>query len=229
MKVAICYNGFARNYMPYFYNTKAKLIDSNPDYDFDIYISTWDTINSAESHAYERRNDSNFNSLDVYTLKNLINPVSMQIDKFKGSIFEKYSKYKGVNNTKAVFSQFYKLLQVKQLMEQHIEMYELKYDIVIKLRFDYEILSIIKFQELDMNLFHVEDENGGTEWISDKFSISNLENFKIFTNFYNQIEILMIELGTNIPELLLAEYFKKVNLLILKNKLLNPVSWPPRF
>jgi hypothetical protein len=229
-KVAICLTGHIRNYNNYFHKLYENIILNNSGkFEFDVLVSTWSNINSKNSHSHVRRNNTDFSKIDISELYSVINPKIILVEKEEIDIFKKFENISGTNITKSVFSQFYKVNQIFKFLEEYQISNQINYKYIIRSRFDFEIFNKINLEEIDPNFFNVEDETYDMDWISDKFCITNFNNFKIFSNFYSELENLILENGTNIPEKLMAIHFKKNNIEVKKNKILNPYSWPPRY
>ena len=185
MNIAICISGFIRNSL---YNKSlfTNLIDNNPNMNFNIFIDTWDVYNSSISHAFIRRNYDNFNKVDINKLIENYKPNVINIENYNNEIFNYYEHYKGTNITQAVFSQFYKVQKCKRLMTDYMKSNNCKYDYIIRTRFDliYNKINLLNF---DTNIMFFEEEHI-SNWISDKFSISNYQNFIIYSDFFDNLE-----------------------------------------
>lgn len=215
MRVAICFTGHVREYIKY--KNILNILTRDRSHEYDIFISTWDIKNTINSHSFERRGYNDFNKINISEIIEIYNPVSYLVEKNNDLIFNKYQKYKGTNNPIAVFSQFYKVNQVSKIMNDYAVSNDYNYDLVIRTRFDVEISNEFNINNYFNEYFNVEEDGCGNKWCSDKFSISTYNNFMIFSNFFNEIENLIISNMTNIPEILLDIYLDRNNIKKLKH------------
>lgn len=217
-KVAICICGFIRNYEKCYQSLFDNIIRNNEDkYIFDIFISTWDKRNTKFSRAFDKRNIDDFSDIPINDIKKIFTPKVLFIETYDPLYFDKYKIYKGTNEPKSLFSQFYKLRQMGNILEDYTQAMETSYDFVIRIRFDIEIPKRIYLDTLDTNILYIEDE-WGNNWASDKFSISNYKNFLLYTKFFNHIEELIKRTNDNVPEILLALYLSDEKVFVEKIK-----------
>ena len=216
-KVAVCISGYVRDFESTYQNLFDNMMSYNKDYQFDIFIHTWNTINSKNTQLYSRGgNDNrkffdNFNKYDYQKLISLYNPKSICIDVTNDTSFKRYEKYQLGNNPLGVFSQFYKVSKCNELVKSTNELSDTDYDIFIRTRFDANIKPI-SLDNLNLNDIDLYVENDGvtlSNWISDKFGIMNKKGFDAYSNFYYNLENLIVEFKTTIPEYLLFYHLSK--------------------
>lgn len=232
MRVAVCISGYIRNYKPYWDIFVKNVIDANPTFTFDIFISTWSQTNTKNSLAYERRGDTNFSDIDITALYNAFNPVSIMIERSDSDLFKEKEVYRAQDrriNVPATFSQFYKVRNVGVLLQEYAKARNIEYNMVIRHRFDYELKNPIKLEQYDPACIYVENESYDMTWISDKFAICSYQNFITYSKFYDNFQRLIDSSGKIIPEELFPIYFKENNIEIRKTDTLNPATWPPRY
>ena len=225
-KAAVCFSGHVRNYSAYLDFFKTNIIDANRGYDFDVFISTWSTRNTINSHAY-KRGEIDCNTFDINDLIQAYNPTSILIEKCNVDVFHQYKHYIGGAIPEAVFAQFYKLKQVFKLLSSYKESNNLNYEVVIRARFDYRFKHDINIEGIDLSNFNVENEGMGEDWVSDKFSISTYDIFMVYATFFDNLERLIHKTQQNISERLLSRFLVENNIKVFKNDMLNPYSWPP--
>lgn len=235
-RVAICISGHMREYKKLKSKFYSNFIECNPDYDFDIFISTWNTKNTVISHAYQRRNYENFELLDINEIIEHYNPVDIIFEENNDELFSKFDYIRGVNITRAVISQFYKINQVGNLMINYSENNNIRYDYIVRIRPDVFFREPVILDKLDMSLINLEYDDvglrpdgtvsafGSPGWISDKMLIMDIEKFKVFIEIYNKFENLVNKTGHNIPEILIYRHFLDNNLPYIKLNELN-ISW----
>ena len=210
-KVAICISGYVRDFENSYQNLFDNIIGCNPKYNFDIFIHTWDVVNSKNTQLYSRNGTdnrkffNNFNKINYEKLLSAYNPKSICVEQYENTHFQHYSEYQFGNNPLGVFSQFYKVSECSKLVMSYSMFDNKEYDIFIRTRFDAEVTPI-NLDNLDLlkNDFYVE-EDGVTipNWISDKFSIMNKLGFIGYANFYYNLKNLMLQHKTSVSEYLL--------------------------
>lgn len=214
--VALCISGHVRDFEKTSANLFENVIFANPNYKFDVFISTWNIVNSKNSEMSRRGNSSerlafeNLNEIDYKKVVDTYNPKVIEVEFPRDDYFSKYSKYTGTpNNPIGVFSQFYKVKKSLKLILDYPN-----YDVVIRGRFDLKFSKKIVFDNFDFtkDIVYIEDEQYPRNWASDKFAIMNYRSSILYSNFYDRIEEYMIKLGTTIPEIMLAEYFNSSNI-----------------
>lgn len=214
--VALCISGHVRDFENASPNLFYNIVSANPNYKFDIFISTWNVVNSKNSEiarrgiSNERLAYDNFNEIDYTKVFRTYNPRVMEVESPRDDYFSKYSKYAGTpNNPISVFSQFYKVKKVLKLILDYP-----KYDVVIRTRFDLKLLRKIHLDDFDFNknIIYIEDEQYPRNWASDKLAIMNSESSIYYSNFYDSIEEYMVKLKTTVPEIMLAEYLNSSNI-----------------
>jgi hypothetical protein len=214
-KAAICISGHMREYHLLLDDFRNNIINCNPNWEFDIFISTWDIVSSSVSHAFERRNYVNLNKVNIENIKKQFNPIKLEVEVNDDEMFSFVDHMKGTNNIRATFSQFYKVQKVGYLMLQHAEKEKIDYRCVIRMRPDICFINEIILDNYDFDFINLESENFGA-WVQDKILLTNLQNYKIYINFFDNIERLYYKIGNNIPEVLLYHYFTELNLKFTK-------------
>ena len=226
-RVAICICGFVRDFEKTYQNIFDTIINNNPNYEFDIFIHTWDKINTKNSQLFITGGDGrnaydNFNTYDYNRLIQIYNPKSICIDRYNDDNFKRFEKYLNPklpgNNPIAVFSQFYKVSKCLEqvLMEQRLK--NINYDIIIRTRFDLNAnpINLDEFEVTD-NILYVENEGLPENWTSDKFAIMNTKVTEAYASFYHNLESLIDQTNICLPEVLMAVFFKTLNIQINKS------------
>lgn len=76
-KVAICISGFVRDYERFHKSLFDNIIEYNKNYfEFDIFISTWDTRNTKISRSFIERKMNDFSDIDIEDIKRFYNPIT---------------------------------------------------------------------------------------------------------------------------------------------------------
>jgi hypothetical protein len=226
-KVAVCISGFVRDFEKTHQNLFDNIINNNPNYQFDIFIHTWDKINTQSSQLFIRgdidgRNAyDNFNTYDSNRLIQIYNPKSICIDRYGDDNFKKFEKYLianngaglGGNNPIAVFSQFYKVAKCAEMAISNEHLTGEKYDIIIRTRFDLNANPInLDDFELTDDMIYLENDGSLGDWSSDKFAIMNGAVNEVYRSFYYNLESLIDQTNVCLPERLMAAFFKALNI-----------------
>ena len=202
-KAAILIPGLPRWYEHTIESLRENVIESNPEFEFDIFLSLWNATNDRK----DRENSLTF--LDKTYIDQVIeayNPKShiiMNYEKMEKKFsdinyprYEKYIKdiehevYKGKDFClHALFMQFWGCLKAGELLERHYE----NYDVVIKWRYDLlaksplQLNKFIEHENYDSSIFGVANDHHG---IVDFMFIGNQENMKIPMNVFNFVNNL---------------------------------------
>lgn len=231
-KVALCISGYVRDFENSYQNLFSNIINNNSNYDFDIFIHTWDIVNSKNTQLYGRNGKdkrkffNNFNKINYEKLISTYNPKSICIEKYDDTHFQRYSDYQFGNNPLAVFPQFYKVTECGKLVTSYSMFDNQEYDIFIRTRFDSEVKPInldnLNLTEKD---FYVETDGVTIKnWISDKFSIMNKNGFNAYINFYQNLENLILQHKTTIPEYLLFYHLKNSQIKFSKSSEIGQIK-----
>lgn len=226
-KVAVCISGFVRDFEKTHQNLFDNIINNNPNYQFDIFIHTWDKINTKNSQLFIRgdvdgRNAyDNFNKYDSNRLIELYNPKSICIDRYSDDNFKKFEKYITAyvastlpgNNPIAVFSQFYKVSKCAEMVISNEHLTGEKYDMIIRTRFDLNSnpINLDEFELAD-DVIYLETDAMMNDWSSDKFAIMNGKVNEIYRSFYYNLESLIDQTNLCLPERLMAGFFNALNI-----------------
>lgn len=223
-KVAICLSGHVRDYEKNLRSIKKYLVDP---LNADVYMHTWDTIgkqkNSTnfvvgpipdETQALDLEKIKailTFKSIKVENNKDYLEELDKKINNKKFFIYgmflnEKQGKLGGQAEPKYIYSQLYSVKESFKLIKNLDD-----YDIIIKLRADYNLMTGVEEKELDQavqkNVLVVPNvpySNHGhpicclcnsdiehddhIEDICDIFSFGNKETMKYYMEIYDYLE-----------------------------------------
>jgi hypothetical protein len=226
-KVAVCISGFVRDFEKTHQNLFDNIINNNPNYQFDIFIHTWDKINTQSSQLFIRGNIDgrnaydNFNTYDYNKLVDIYKPKSICVDRYSDDNFKRFQKYSTAqdglglpgNNPIAVFSQFYKVSKCAEMVISNEHLTGEKYDVIIRTRFDLNAnpINLDEF-ELTDDVIHLENDGSLSDWSSDKFAIMNGKVNEIYRSFYYNLESLIDQTNICLPERLMAGFFRALNI-----------------
>ena len=227
MKIAICFSGEPRFVNECFPLIKKNIIDVN-DY-IDFFIHTWFSDDIVDKKLYTNSissfGESTIKKDVIEDINRLYNPKSIIVEtpiKFNsdvdwGSSMDRYfSGYKESGYSKIDFrdikiSNMYSFLYSNMksiLLKKEYELKNgIKYDAVVRFRFDNIVKSPILFLNYDMNFFHYQEMGQPDRMVSDWINFSNSNNMdtfsSIFNNFENITKICLSNYGAYSPESLI--------------------------
>jgi hypothetical protein len=203
MKIAFCLSGHLRTY--------DKCIESflkfknyvNNFGDIDTFISTWEETSNFQDSLHEYDNSSHEEKIcDINKIKNYYNPLSISFHSYGQvennlihnffkpnfdftSIGGRYSKLNIPHHMRA----FYLLYQVSQLREHFEKINNFKYDIIFRIRPDYEFndtYKILNLSNIEKNTFysyyHFHND------IDDQFGYSDSSTFSKYSKIFFNLE-----------------------------------------
>ena len=211
MRTALLLSGNFRNGAECAQSIKNNLI--NP-YNMDVFID----------YTY---NPFGLSECDYNQLVNIYNPISITYEptpqEFSDflKIYEEkvpnFKKYTEVNEW-SLFAMWYKLKRVNDLKSKYELEHNFKYDIVIKARFDIEILDRINLIQRD-NTIHIPigwDHRGG---YNDIFAYADSKSMDYYCSLFDYM-IPYLDEGTWLhPESLLKTHLDKSDISIMRNSM----------
>jgi hypothetical protein len=176
MKIALCLSGQPRELEEGYSYWKKNLLDH---YDVDIFVHSWN------SHL----NDD---------IVGLYDPTLRTFEDYKFSPeYDKIYEQNCIHETslpRYSLSQFYSILQSRNLKNQYEDQNNLKYDWVIRGRFDYALNISFDFNNLDNTLIYVpkrkyiKADNTHEYCFCDLFAFGSSENMNKYMSVYEHIE-----------------------------------------
>lgn len=234
MKIALCLSGQPRNAVLTSNRIKKTILDNN---DVDVFLHSWHDPNDTSFHKrcpghWDRSADWDIDKklIEIYKPKSYIfeKPKYWENSNMKISIenikrcfdyglkdpdgIEKFEKY----IVNICHSQWYSNLKVNFLKEEYSISNNIKYDCVIKLRYDVAPSSKIDFNNLKINenTFYYQNSNQPLNMVNDWFAMGSEKTMNKWACLYFFIEQLHYQSITNdniwCNELLL-KYFLKNN------------------
>ena len=203
MKKAICLSGHLRTYQ----KTSRVTLENIGGHDSDIFISTWDTTappsNWRNSKEKVESTDDHLNKLmEIYQPKLLEVEV---FDDFKRNYADDLKRKKLFDSVEPMM---YKIWRSNQLRIEYQKIKNLKYDFIVRLRFDLLVDKKIEYINLDNKLSVLPCHRA--ERISDIFSIAPPEIMDSYCDAYNHLgEFLQTTQSLYCAEALLNWHLKR--------------------
>jgi len=176
-----------------------KIITPNPTYQFDIIFSTWDIkYIDCNSDCTSNINENKFITINENELINIYNPVEYSVldyKKFFNHLNDLNIRQQFIKNNhnidindrtieRTIF-QFYICEKAILTLEEYEKSKNIKYDVIIRYRFDLFCNENILLDNYNLNIIHGIKKNG---CIPDWLFIGNNENMKKLMKVYNKIE-----------------------------------------
>jgi hypothetical protein len=200
MKVSVCLHGQPRLYMKGYENIQ-QLVKNNTQHTFDFFYHTYysetlvGTSYKSSNYRYIEPNELIIEKNIIQQLCELYKPKSYSYDapiQFdlttieKSQMYDKCSEREKTNGNNCV-SNIYSVYSVSKLLKQYVEENNVKYDLIITIRFDF--LGNLGNINLDlMNNSHFSTSYVKERvYIVDSIVISNYTNFILYASAYNNL------------------------------------------
>jgi hypothetical protein len=235
MKLAICLSGHLRTYQQTIENF-LKVKDFLSQFsDIDIFISTWDTINSNSSWSRSLNTTSeNNDEINEKEIIQLYKPRKINIENFNKlkhlfltKNFTDFNpqenlkdKRRGDNDFLYAVSQFYKIFDCNSLKSQYENQNGFIYDLVIRQRFDHSFINFVDLNSLNREIVHIginhEYDLQDPTWTlsngystCDQFAIGSSKNMDLYSSVYSNLcNLLKKETYSECGERILWEHLK---------------------
>lgn len=186
MKIAICISGQPRNLNKSYPGIKEKLLDP---YSPDVFIHTWynkEDIGTNRVNSWGHKIEENLNQ---FTLSNIFEKYNPKKFKIENQInFCLPLELQDTNYHFNMTSMLYSMNEANNLKKQYEAENNFKYDVVIRTRFDLNILDELNILSLDLNnKIHCLNDCSHYNGVNDQFAIGNSQNMDIFNSSYNII------------------------------------------
>jgi hypothetical protein len=219
MKVAVLLSGKFRNSYEEYKSIKKNLIDK---YNADIFIN----------YVYD-------NTIDINPIEliNLYNPKNIQFTQLPNTVIDmvdtvsNYSKA-DESNTLSIFSMWYGIKKTNELKVNYELENNFKYDVVIRARFDTEILNKVELKLVQNSIFIPigSDHRGG---YNDLFAYGSSNTMDYYCSTFDNLIQYIIDGELIHPECLLRYHLDKHNFtfirtnipLKLRGRLVNEVDY----
>lgn len=234
MKVAVCISGHLRSFSEGYDYFFKNIIEANPGFKFDFFVSTWDV----RDWRTEDRNKHTKNIFEDFN--NIYNPVTMDIE---DNIVWDTSKYmphvhnvrwlkKGYGGIRSngghILGMYYKIKKSNDLKVSYELKNNFKYDLVIRHRTDFAIEKSINLERILDNAKETiyipncdeKARNSGIP-IRDVFAVSSSENMDYYSSLFDNIDFIVKKYDMFRPEPMLYNYLsenKDIKTLELINK-----------
>jgi hypothetical protein len=193
MKIALLFAGQPR-YLDEGYELLYDKILSK--YDADCFVHTWwdEELSGKKLEFYPTLtyNRTYFYKKNVLeTIMSLYKPKAMMYQKQKD--FKIFPANYGLGNAISPYSQAFSVMKVNELKNQYSTSSNTSYDLVIRCRFDCDLIKFnINLEEyIETPFIHTKvgfHSQDNYEYITDQFAISSSNVMDIYCNLYNKIE-----------------------------------------
>ena len=193
MKIALLLTGQFRNIAETYPHIKGRILDRfNPD----VFISTWNPSDKIKNSLRSETIDI-LDSLNSQEVLDIFNPKKYSSDDFNSPfIQEKITRANlyidktpstGEINAISVFSMWYKIQDCLNLMVDYENKFSIKYDYIIKCRFDLKFHNSLPLPKNDSDIIIPP----GYDWrdgINDLFAFGSRESMIYYCSMFNFLE-----------------------------------------
>lgn len=193
-RAAIALSGFVRNY-DNIENIIKFIIEPNPDYEFDFFLFFYqeNIINTSkkftEMHNFKQDVDGNkvidkykpvaYDSISIFELQNKF------IENKLENLFIEKERKETIYNT--ILGQMYMCEQSMNLVDKYSSLNNIKYDLVVRYRFDMFTDTPLIFDNYKLNTINAIYHKGSAiDWLFFSTYENMSEFMKVFTNLLNR-------------------------------------------
>ena len=202
MRVALCFSGGIK----YPENGLQSLKKIFPSCDVKIFMHTWDiherddflkTVHGLTCKEPEKTVITDFNFLSRYNYENLLienyDTKQQEFEEiFNSLIFKEYpTTSDGRNIGVGMISMHYSIWKSNQLKKYYEKCHQMKFDLVVRMRYDSEFPFTINFLDYVDNPEEMIYIPWGDDWlggINDQFAIGNSEIIDIYSNVFVNLQ-----------------------------------------
>lgn len=196
MRIALCMFG-----MPRSIKTGRDILGEAfiNKYNPDVFVHTWMEHPYPNCYKGGYIQDTTNRIENINKIMTYYKPLSMTVDKH-----HIYKDWYSTEDKKpiiqaATISMFESIYLVNQLKIKYENENNMKYDVVIHCRFDFNLLTPIYFENYDMNNIYFKETGDSPQvMLNDFIFFSSSENIDILTNIYNNLKEVIYSFS-NIP------------------------------
>lgn len=223
-RLAVCLSGLVRTYRDTWVNFRDGLLAVNPDYDIDIFISTWTIEHSNRSMERTRRlawcgeHAPPFpeNPIDYIDLQTRYRPQVLEVEAPIEFPVPWYVSTPGAN-IQSLVSMWYKIWRADTLRRRHEQVLGFTYDAVARVRFDTMLPFPIRVAGRDLSTVYCPSMMQPRcypdfDWTNDKFALSSSHNMSLYSTWMWEVPNLVAAGVPCHPEVLLFEHLRRKGL-----------------
>lgn len=174
MKIALCLSGQARSVKQGYEYVKKNLLDGN---DVTVFCHVWESPEVVDIELYK--------------------PEALMIEKALTNDLSKYTRvpppqpnWKIKDPARAAWNLMYSLKVANELKRVYEDEHNMKFDWVVRSRYDFALNTRIPFDELDNTKLYIPNcrMTVGRDFGNDQFAFSSSENMDKYADGFNHIE-----------------------------------------
>jgi hypothetical protein len=227
-RAALCFSGQLRNVELGFKHIDANLIQPNCwDFEFDIFVHSWfekSYIGNSFIASNGAAASTTIGSDTIKTLYELYNPRRMLLEHQIFFDEKDYNTRKSaLIKPKNTLSKNFSIKRVGGLIDEYERENNIRYDVVVQLRFDLGIQSPINLNDFDLTKVNVSTHGVWMgEGVDVSHAIMNSNLFHQYHQFYDSIDLCFRQYNVEFcDERLMHKYFDISNIPYVRNSLLN--------
>lgn len=205
MRVAVLLSGQFRNSYKEYETIKKNLIDR---YNADVFIY----------YTYKDNIE-----VDISNLINLYNPVNIEFEEYPDKINDLVQSVSHIekapeSNTSSIFYMWYGIMKANELKQKYENHNSFNYDLVVRCRFDTEIINPVVLKDLPNSIFIPigSDWRGG---YNDLFAYGKSNSMNYYTSLFNNLPMWIQESNFIHPERLLKYHLDKMNFELMRTNI----------
>ncbi len=224
MKIAICVSGTTKNHQ----NSLASIEKFFAGHNVDVFIHTYDNSDPkkliedcwSKNTAYNYYKDLKLTTKEIVELYNpklhiidSYNETSKTFEKNLSTILiEGVKAYDQANTTPSCISMHYSIRCADVLRQIYEQNHKIKYDCVVRMRFDSEIVRMDDLSSYDLNKINIPVKRDWEGGINDQFAFGHPDKIATYSNLYPMIVFFAKLVGIYHPETIFKKYLETVDL-----------------
>ncbi len=171
MKLALCLSGQPRSYAKAFEYIERNLLDH---YDVDVFIHSW-------------KSKSNLNHAKTFEyISGLYGPVTIFFDpELSSNINSDMHVPNASHPANFCTSMFYSIYRANDFRIRYQTLNDVKYDYVIRSRFDFALNKVIDFGTLEKGKVYIsKDTDGPNPLLNDQFAIADPDTMNVYASTF---------------------------------------------
>ena len=201
MKIALCLSGLLHGFEKAFPFLEKNLIDTlHPD----VFIHTWDAEGKRTLKEIDELKISEETKKEIIEM---CHPKEIVFEPF--FIFDNPG-YRSICNVASTLSMFYKVEKCNDLKKEYEKMHNFTYDAVIRCRFDFNLETPLRTDDLiELREWIYIPEGGDWGGVNDQFAISCSHNMDIYSALFSCIDRYYRSGCVFCPEILLQHHLEE--------------------
>jgi hypothetical protein len=226
MRAALCLSGHVRTYTRTYAGLFENLVVPNSGWDFDVFISTWQSADTKASHQADRLlawgehldKHIRLNPTDVADLQTKYRPVAIHVEPDRTFDVSRYVLKDRIASPIAWVSMTYKIKDCDRLRREYELEHNFRYDAVFRCRFDTVLPCPISLRDADLSRVYVPamwaPDYHHLPWCNDTFAFSSGPNMALYAQAHDGTDAIYNDGIIFQPEIYMFEWLRRCGLTI---------------